>query len=97
MAYSITFNEEKNQLLKVNRGICFRDVVEAIESGGVLDDRTHHDSSCSHQKLLIVEINSYAYVAPYVLDEKKNEMFLKTVYPSRDFTKQYLRGGKDDK
>ena len=90
MAYSINFNKEKNELLKASRGICFDDVVEAIKSNSVLDNKDHHDPSRSHQKLLIVDIDGYAYVAPYVIDDEKKEIFLKTVYPSRDYTQQYF-------
>ena len=43
-----------------------------------------------HQKIFIVEIDQYAYLVPYV--ETEEEIFLKTVIPSRKFTKLYLRG-----
>jgi len=97
MAYSIAFSEEKNELLRAERGVCFDDVVEAIRSRKFLDDKTHHDPKRSHQRLFIIKINNYAYVIPYVVDETKKEIFLKTIYPSRGYTKSYLKGGKNEK
>ena len=39
--------------------------------------------------LLVVNINSYIYAVPYVVDEKENSVFLKTLYPSRKLTKKH--------
>jgi len=36
----------------------------------------------------------YAYLVPFV--ETENEIFLKTIIPSRKATRRYLRGKKDD-
>ena len=44
-----------------------------------------------HQRIFVVVIDNYAYLVPYV--EMEDEIFLKTVIPSRKFTKLYLRGG----
>ncbi len=38
---------------------------------------------------MIVQIEDYAYLVPYVRDEAK--VFLKTIIPSRKATKKYLR------
>jgi len=43
-----------------------------------------------NQKIFIVEINDYAYMIPYV--ESEEEVFLKTIIPSRKATKKYLGG-----
>jgi hypothetical protein len=43
-----------------------------------------------NQKMLIVNINNYAYIVPFVRDEKY--IFLKTIIPSRKMTKKYLKG-----
>ena len=42
------------------------------------------------QKMVIVEIDDYAYLVPYV--ENDEEIFLKTMIPSRKATDMYLRG-----
>jgi len=37
----------------------------------------------------VIEIENYAYQVPFV--ETEQEIFLKTIIPSRKFTKKYLR------
>lgn len=97
MAFDIRFNEEKNQLLKATRGICFDDVVEAIQDGKLLDDLDHPNPKFLHQHIYIVQISGYVYVSPYVINLAKKEIFLKTVYPSRIYTRKYLKGEGNDK
>lgn len=59
----------------------------AIEAGHILDLMSNK-SPYTHQKKLIIEIDGYAYVVPFVEDDKK--IFFKTMYPSRKDTKKYL-------
>lgn len=92
MAFSINFNEEKNQLLKAIRGIGFDEVVEVISNGKSLADIAHPNIKRPNQRIYIVRIRNYAYVVPYVINEQKNEIFLKTIYASRVFTKRYIKG-----
>ena len=83
------WNSQKNNLLKVSRGIGFEDVVAAITDGHLLDTLEHPNArKYSHQKVYIVDINGYAYSVPFV--ENAEVCFLKTIYPSRKYTKQYL-------
>ena len=93
MAFSIHFSEEKNQLLKATRGIGFDEVIQHLTSGDLLAEKMHPNKSRSHQRLYIVKIESYAYVVPFIINEQKEEVFLKTAYPSRRFTKLYIKGG----
>jgi len=97
MAFSIKFNEEKNQLLKVTRGISFEEIRDAVKRDGLLADISHPNKRYPHQRVFIVNIKNYAYGVPYVIDKKKQEIFLKTIYASRIFTKIYLKGGKNEK
>ena len=86
----IRWNKEKNILLKKERGICFDDVMVAIHEGRIVDIVEHHNKEkYPNQKILIVEIGSYAYLVPFVIDG--DGIFLKTVIPSRKATKKYLR------
>jgi len=43
------------------------------------------------QRIFIVNVDDYAYVVPFIEDEKT--IFLKTIIPSRKMTRKYL-GGK---
>lgn len=93
MALKLRYNEEKNQILKAKSGISFEDVINCITEGGLLADKHHPNPDKSHQRIYIVRINIYAYVVPYVID-RKEEIFLKTIYPSRKYTKQYTKKGE---
>lgn len=92
MAFDINFNEEKNQLLKVTRGIGFDEIIEAISRGGVLADIAHPNKSRSNQRLYAIRIKEYVYAVPYVINLEKKEIFLKTAYASRALTKKYMKG-----
>jgi hypothetical protein len=46
------------------------------------------------QKIFIINIDNYAYLVPFV--ESEQEIFLKTIIPSRKATKKYLPGQDKD-
>lgn len=93
MAFDIRFSEEKNQLLKAIRGIGFDEVIVLLKHGDLLADKGHTSKNHPSQRIYVVRIDKYAYVVPYVINTRNNEIFLKTIYPSRKFTKQYLKKG----
>lgn len=91
----IRWNLVKNELLKSERSISFEAVLAAIERGDLLDDLIHpNQNKYPNQRLLVVKIQNYAYIVPYV--ETESELFLKTIILSRKATKQYLRGESDN-
>jgi hypothetical protein len=62
-----------------------------IQNGGLLDDIVHPNiADYPGQRIFVVAISDYVYLIPYV--ENTNEIFLKTIIPSRKFTKIYLGG-----
>jgi uncharacterized DUF497 family protein len=80
---------EKNQQLIAEREISFEEVVFHIERGQLLDIVKHpNQERYSGQRIFIIEINEYAYLVPFI--ESENEVFLKTIIPSRKATKKYL-------
>lgn len=84
-----SWDKEKNVKLKVERDICFEDVVDAINEGRILDEFDHpNEKRHPNQKIVVVNIENYAYYVPYVEDDEK--IFLKTIYPSRKATRKYL-------
>lgn len=86
----IKWNSDKEDILisDASRGnIGFADCVIAIDEGRILDILPHPTKE--HQQLLILNIENYAYVVPFVREDNGN-WFLKTVFPSRKFTTQYL-------
>ncbi|MDJ0507994.1 MAG: BrnT family toxin [Crocosphaera sp.] len=91
----IKWNQEKNKTLQIDRGVSFDMIVEALKKGHILDDLIHpNQSKYPNQRMIIVKINNYAYLVPYV--ENSSEIFLKTIIPSRKATKQYLTGDKQN-
>lgn len=85
----IDWNKEKNAILKVQRDVCFDDVVIAINQGGLLDIIKHPNQlRYPGQQMYIVVIDKYVYMIPCVEDDEK--FFFKTIFPSRKATKKYL-------
>ncbi len=92
MYFDIDYDEEKNELLKKLRRIGFADVLNAIIEGGYVDVLEHpNKKKFAHQQILIVRIGSYIYKVPFVKDNKKRMIFLKTLYPDRKLTKIYIK------
>lgn len=91
----MTYNwdKEKSLLLKETRGISFEQIVIHIEQDNLVDIIEHpNGEKYNHQKILIINIDNYIYAVPFV--ENQNERFLKTIIPSKKFTKKYLGGMK---
>jgi uncharacterized DUF497 family protein len=92
---NINWNTEKSLALKESRGICFEDVVFYIEKGDILDDYQHpNQHKYAGQRIMVVGIDNYVYLVPYV--EDKNELFLKTIIPSRKATERYFGEKHED-
>jgi len=87
----IRWDEEKNQLLQLQRNVSFEEVLDKIESKEVIDRLMHpNKEKYPNQQIFVVEINDYIYYVPFVENDK--EIFLKTIIPSRKLAKEY--GGK---
>ncbi|MBI2009800.1 MAG: toxin [Candidatus Chisholmbacteria bacterium] len=88
----IEWDEEKNRKLKRERGVSFEQAVGAILAGTVLGKIDHpNQKRYPGQKIYVIEIEEYAFVIPYIEDEKK--IFLKTMFPNRKYTKQFIEKG----
>ncbi len=91
MKKRLLWNIEKNALLVKERKVSFEEVADRIQSGNIIDDIFHPNSQkYSNQRIFVIEIDNYIYLVPYI--ENDEEIFLKTIYPSRKFTKIYLGG-----
>ncbi|CUB07401.1 MAG: BrnT family toxin [Tepidiphilus sp.] len=85
----ISWNAEKNEKLRRERNVSFQDVVYAMANGAILDTFDHpNQDRYPDQKIHVVDIDGYAYLVPFV--ESEDEIFLKTIIPSRKATKTYL-------
>ena len=87
------WDKEKNKILIKKRGISFEEIRVALDEDIILDDYDHpNQKRYPGQKIMVVKVNNYAYLVPYVRDGEK--IFLKTIIPSRKATKKYLERKK---
>jgi uncharacterized DUF497 family protein len=88
----IRWNADKSLSLKSERGVSFEEVLSAISQGGLLRVMDHPNrAKYGHQKMLVVRIRDYAYLVPFV--ENEQQIFLKSIMPSRKATRDFLSGG----
>jgi uncharacterized DUF497 family protein len=86
---TFSWDEDKNQKLKAERNVSFEQVVFCIENGMLLDVIEHpNPDKYNRQKIYVIEINNYVYLVPFV--DQNDERFLKTIFPSRKYSKVYL-------
>ena len=88
--YIIDWNKDKNLWLLKNRNVSFEVIEVKLLEQDILDIIPHPNEKYSHQFLLVVNIEDYIYIVPFVVDKEKEVIFLKTVIPSRKYTKKYL-------
>ena len=90
-----SWNSEKNESLKRERGVSFEEAVFYIERGGLLDIMEHpNQERYPGQRIFVVNMDYYAYLVPFV--ESETQVFLKTIIPSRKATNTYLRAREED-
>jgi uncharacterized DUF497 family protein len=89
------WDEEKDKLLIRTRKVSFEQIIAAIEEGNLLAViENPNQERYRGQSFLIVRYNDYAYIVPALIEDE-GRCVLKTIYPSRKYTKEYL-GGKDE-
>ena len=81
----LRWDNEKNALLKKERGIGFEIIESLIEDGDILDVIDH--PSRPNQRIFVLEIDCYIVSVPFV--ETETEIFLKTLFKSRKLNKKY--------
>jgi len=84
-----SWSQEKNQSLRATRAISFEEVLIHIAAGDLLDVVEHpRQDRYRGQKMFIIKMRDYIWLVPFV--ETEEEIFLKTIIPSRKATKKYL-------
>ena len=82
------WNEEKNALLKSERGFSFEDVLSVMSGEGVLDNYKHPNKErYPNQYIYVVSLGGYVHYIPYVIDG--DDIFLKNIIPSRKLNRLY--------
>jgi uncharacterized DUF497 family protein len=85
------WNEEKNKQLKERRGISFEEIVLCLQENRLLTVLEHPNRDrYPGQRLYLIEYKQRIYVVLFVVDAEEEVIFLKTIYPSRHYTKKYL-------
>jgi hypothetical protein len=88
---NINWSLEKNKLLQQERGVCLEDVINAINNNDLIDTIKHPNfDKYPNQFIYIIKIFGYIYMVPYIKDD--DEIFLKTIVPSRKMNKIYNKG-----
>lgn len=85
------WEDEKNEWLKENRNVSFEDVLQSIQDEeNILDDLEHHNPQ-KHpgQRILVVRIVGKVYFVPYVPENGKGEIWLRTIYRCERKAKKY--------
>ena len=71
----------KNEEVKRTRGVSFEEIINAK----LIGIKKH--PSRKNQNIMLFEYKEYVWVIPYVIE--KNYIFLKTLFPSRKYPKEY--------
>ena len=84
----IAWSSSKNDLLKAERGLSFEDVVFHIQAGDVIETYDHpNQERYPGQQVHAIAIEGYVYLVPFV--ESEDQVFLKTIIPSRKATRKH--------
>jgi uncharacterized DUF497 family protein len=82
------WNPDKNQLLLKERGITFERIVFEISIGNEITVLEHpNQEKYPGQRISLVQVDDYVYAVPFV--ETEDEIFLKTIIPSRKATRHF--------
>jgi uncharacterized DUF497 family protein len=84
------WNEDKNSILKSQRGFSFNDVLKQIKEHGIVDHYKHPNSKkYPNQYIYVIALGGYMHYVPYVHDG--DDIFLKNIIPSRKLHKKYTK------
>ncbi len=84
-----SWNSLKSKRLKLTRGVSFEEIIES-ELVEIVDHPCR-----GNQRVFLFKYKNYIWEVPFVRTE--TEIFLKTLYPSRKYTKIYKGRMNDEK
>ncbi|OGI20649.1 MAG: hypothetical protein A3B68_08855 [Candidatus Melainabacteria bacterium RIFCSPHIGHO2_02_FULL_34_12] len=79
----VKWNILKSERLKKVRGVSFEEIIRAK----LVAVKKHPNKE--YQDIMLFEYKNYIWIVPFV--QTKDELFLKTLYPSRKYTKIYRK------
>ena len=80
----IRWSQLKSERLKKTRGVSFEEIINAK----LISVKRH--PAKENQSIMLFDFKGYIWIVPYI--EEKEYLFLKTLYPSRKYTKLYKKG-----
>ena len=88
------WDSSKNELLKKERGISFEQIIFHLSQGDIWKVADHPDQiRYPGQKIYFVLVDGYIYLVPHI--KEKDQVYLKTIIPSRKATKDYQKELED--
>ena len=83
------WSPEKNEFLKKERNLSFEEIALHLSEGKLWKVTDHpNPERYPNQKVFLVPVNDYIFFVPFIEDGEK--FFLKTAFPHRQPTKEYL-------
>ena len=80
---------EKNEFLKKERNISFEEIALHLSEGRLWKVTEHpNPKKYPNQRVFLVPVNDYIFFVPFIMNGET--FFLKTAFPSRQATKDYL-------
>ena len=89
----IHWDPVKNEKLKTERSVSFDEITACIKNKKILAIIQNPSPKYQDQFVFVVELNRYIYYVPFI--RIGEDIFLKTIIPSRKLTKRYLPDGGD--
>ncbi len=84
------WDSNKNEWLKKERKISFEQIIFHLLQGDLWKIADHPDQiRYPGQKIYFVILDNYIYLVPHL--KQKNQIYLKTIIPSRKATKDYIK------
>lgn len=80
----IRWSQLKSERLKQTRGVSFEEII----ASELIAVKRH--PARESQNIMLFKHRGYVWIVPYI--EEKDSIFLKTLYPSRKYTKLYRKG-----
>ena len=83
---NIVWDESKNELLKVSRGVSFEEVAQILQNHAEVDVVVN--PTRAGQLYYVVQLHDYIHLVPFLVN-RDGQIVLKTIFPSRKFEKLY--------
>jgi uncharacterized DUF497 family protein len=83
------WDSEKNEWLRKERNISFEDIALLLAAGKLWKIADHpNPEKYPNQRIFLIPIDGYIFFVPFVTEN--DTIFLKTAFPHRKATKDYL-------